>query len=132
METLGQRISILRNDYNLTQRALMDLLNFDNLSKYEKDLREPKLEVLIKLSEHFKVTLDWLITGKENLSNKNTSNDNIDIEELNILKLYRGLNQTDKIKIEGIMESKIAETESSATLAESYTCQNGGEDKNVG
>lgn len=101
IETLGHRISKLRTDHNLTQRALMDLLEFDNLSKYEKDLREPKLEVLIKLSDYFNVTLDWLITGKESFITENGSNSNLTVEEFNIIKLYRYLIEKEKNKIEG-------------------------------
>lgn len=65
MDTLGERIAYLRNKEGLSQRKLMDILGFQNLSKYEKDTREPSLDILKLLSSYFNVSLDWLITGKE-------------------------------------------------------------------
>lgn len=74
MDTLGERIAYLRNKEGLSQRKLMDILGFQNLSKYEKNTREPSLDILKLLSSYFNVSLDWLITGRECVFNNNNNN----------------------------------------------------------
>ena len=73
MNTLGERISYLRNKEGLSQKKLMDILGFQNLSKYEKNTREPSLDILKLLSSYFNVSLDWLITGNNTHNYSNFS-----------------------------------------------------------
>lgn len=65
MNTLGERIAYLRNKEGISQRKLMDILGFQNLSKYEKDTREPNLDILKLIATYFHVTIDWLVTGHD-------------------------------------------------------------------
>ena len=47
-------------------KVAMDLnISREALSYYETGKRSPDLEMLIKLSEYFDVSIDYLITGKE-------------------------------------------------------------------
>ena len=47
-------------------KVAMDLnISREALSYYENGKREPSLEMLIKMSEYFNVSIDYLITGKE-------------------------------------------------------------------
>ena len=71
--TLGERIAYLRNKEGLNQKKLMDILGFQNLSKYEKNTREPSLDILKLLSSYFNVSLDWLITGNNTHNYSNFS-----------------------------------------------------------
>ena len=73
MNTLGERIAYLRNKEGLSQIKLMDILGFQNLSKYEKNTREPSLDILKLLSSYFNVSLDWLITGNNTHNYSNFS-----------------------------------------------------------
>lgn len=73
MNTLGERIAYLRNKEGLSQKKLMDILGFQNLSKYEKNTREPSLDILKLLSSYFNVSLDWLITGNNTHNYSNFS-----------------------------------------------------------
>ena len=44
----------------------MDLnISREALSHYENGKREPSIELLIKMSEYFDVSIDFLISGKE-------------------------------------------------------------------
>lgn len=44
----------------------MDLnISREALSHYENSKREPSIELLIKMSEYFNVSIDFLIKGKE-------------------------------------------------------------------
>jgi transcriptional regulator with XRE-family HTH domain len=47
-------------------KVSMDLnISREAISYYENGLRCPNLEMLVKLSEYFNVSIDYLITGKE-------------------------------------------------------------------
>ncbi|HSH36655.1 helix-turn-helix transcriptional regulator [Schnuerera sp.] len=64
LDSIGKRIAYLRKKKNLTQKELMNLLKFDNLSRYENDERKPNLNIIIELSQYFNVSTDWILMGK--------------------------------------------------------------------
>ncbi|MGN0522250.1 MAG: helix-turn-helix domain-containing protein [Eubacterium sp.] len=48
------------------QKVAMDLnISREALSHYENGKREPSLNMLLKMSEYFNVSINYLITGKE-------------------------------------------------------------------
>lgn len=57
----------IRKERRLTQlKVAMDLnISREALSHYENGKREPSIDMLIKLSEYFNVSIDFLINGKE-------------------------------------------------------------------
>lgn len=57
----------IRKERNLTQlKVAMDLnISREALSHYENGKREPSIELLIKMSEYFNVSIDFLINGKD-------------------------------------------------------------------
>lgn len=57
----------IRKTKNLNQlKVALDLnISREALSHYENGKREPSLSMLIKMSEYFNVSIDYLITGKE-------------------------------------------------------------------
>lgn len=61
--SLGKRISELRKDKNLTQVDLADEMGITRsaLSLYELDSREPDYALLIKLSDFFNCSTDYLL-----------------------------------------------------------------------
>ena len=70
-------LSKLREKLGITQRKLaLDLgIPPTTLNKYENNLTEPKIEVLIKLADYFHVTVDELIGRPTSLINKMLLND---------------------------------------------------------
>ncbi|MDE6123677.1 MAG: helix-turn-helix transcriptional regulator [Eubacterium sp.] len=60
-------LKIIRKEKNLNQQKVAIDLNISReaLSHYENGKREPSLDMLIKMSEYFNVSIDFLITGKE-------------------------------------------------------------------
>ena len=66
---LSIQISYLRMQNNLSQAQLAKLLNISPsaLGMYEQGRRVPSLDILIKLSEYFHVSLDYLITGRSHI-----------------------------------------------------------------
>lgn len=60
-------LKIIRKERNLNQQKVaIDLnINREALSHYENGKREPSLDMLIKLSDYFNVSIDFLIKGEE-------------------------------------------------------------------
>lgn len=61
--TLGEKVRMLRNQLNLTQEDLGNLLYLQRavVSHIENERREPATSTLIKLSSLFKVSVDYLV-----------------------------------------------------------------------
>ena len=57
----------IRKKKNLNQqRVALDLnITREALSHYENGRRDPSLAMLVRLSEYFNVSIDYLITGHE-------------------------------------------------------------------
>ncbi|MBR3610749.1 MAG: helix-turn-helix transcriptional regulator [Oscillospiraceae bacterium] len=60
-------LKILRKKKRLTQRALADALHISqtSVSKYERGESEPDIEMLIKMSDFFEVTVDEFVRGEK-------------------------------------------------------------------
>lgn len=65
-ETFGQRISRLRKEKELTQNDIADKVGVtaQAVSKWENDQATPDIDILVKLSDIFDISLDELL-GKE-------------------------------------------------------------------
>jgi len=63
---IGNRIKKIRNDHDLSQIELAEMLSISQASvgHYENGKRRPPIKILIKLSKIGNVSLDWLIKGK--------------------------------------------------------------------
>lgn len=70
METVGERIKRLRKNANLTQTELAEKLGlqFSAISKYENELVPLPQENLLKLSKIFSVSTDYILTGKDTIT----------------------------------------------------------------
>ena len=60
-------LKTIRKERNLNQlKVAMDLnITREALSYYENGKREPSLSMLLKMSDYFNVSINYLITGKE-------------------------------------------------------------------
>ncbi|MCP3773451.1 helix-turn-helix domain-containing protein [Paenibacillus sp. MZ04-78.2] len=63
MGQIGNRIAALREKQGLTQEELSFKLDISraSLSHYEKNRREPDYDTLVKIANHFKVSIDYLL-----------------------------------------------------------------------
>ncbi len=59
----GEILKKLRNEKNMTQEDLAQVLNFkrSTVAGYETDDREPDFKTLIKISDYFNVSVDYLL-----------------------------------------------------------------------
>ncbi len=90
MKTIGERINYLRTKNKLTMDELSLLIGKkkSNLSSYENGKYEPSAQTIIALCETFKVSADWLLTGKSN-------NDSFDLRTKAIISLIKDLTDKD-------------------------------------
>ena len=60
-------LRIVRKEKKLNQlKVAMDLnISREALSYYENGKRSPDIDMLVRLSEYFNVSIDYLITGKD-------------------------------------------------------------------
>lgn len=95
------RIKFLREELNMTQQELADKLNGakSTVAMYEKGDRKPSMEVLLKLSEIFDCSIDYLL-GKSDIRNP---------EEFNNDDLHIALSKEDKGVISDELKNKITE-----------------------
>ena len=85
MLNIGNKIIELRKAKNWSQTDLAKVINAsrDMIGKYERNDNLPSLEVAVKLSEVFDVSIDFLIgKGKYSEYNKETIKRLQDIEDL--------------------------------------------------
>lgn len=69
MILLGKRIKELRNKYKLTQTELAEQVGVtkSTIAAYENNSRLPSYEVLIKMSDVFKVSIDSLLLNRSEM-----------------------------------------------------------------
>jgi transcriptional regulator with XRE-family HTH domain len=64
MRSLGRRIRQLRGfDVSQDEFARKLSISQSQLSKYERGIVAPPADVLIRIKEQFRVSIDWLLTG---------------------------------------------------------------------
>lgn len=109
MSNLSDRLKTLRTEKGIKQKDVANILGITTSAYgfYEQGKRTPTIEVLLSLSQYYKVSLDWLISGFDDFGdNLVISDDN----EKYFIEKYRKLNNIDKIKIEGMVDLKLVES----------------------
>ena len=75
-ERLGEKLTQLRNGLGLSQNEMLsrmglgEKLNRDDISKYERGVREPSLIVILRYAEVAGICADVLINDKLDLPDK--------------------------------------------------------------
>lgn len=67
----GEQIKKIRKDRNLTQQGIAEKLGISRqaVSNWENDKNLPDIEMLIKMSQVFHITLDELLLGGTQMNN---------------------------------------------------------------
>ncbi|MEY9980210.1 helix-turn-helix domain-containing protein [Lysinibacillus sp. RC79] len=67
MEKINERIKDLRKSLNLNQATFANSIGISQaaLSDLEKGKSKPSIETLIAISEHFNVSIDWIVKGEK-------------------------------------------------------------------
>ena len=98
MILLGNRIRELRTKYNLTQAELANQVGVSKatITAYESDLRQPSYDVLIRLANTFKVSIDSLLLNRSEYV--------IDVSDLEPEQINRVYNFIDYLKDSELVE----------------------------
>ncbi|WP_255358140.1 helix-turn-helix domain-containing protein [Butyrivibrio sp. AE3004] len=73
---VGERLRVLRMSEGLTQEAVAKLFNLSSgriISAYETGTRLVPLDLVVKYSGEFDISTDWILTGRDSTSCKNTA-----------------------------------------------------------
>lgn len=101
------RIKVLREEFRYTQQDLANRLNASKsvIGLYESETRKPSLEILIKLSQIFDCSIDYLL-GKSDIRNPQK----IDINDMDIAFAsgIKGLNKENQEIAKNIIEGLLA------------------------
>ncbi len=103
MATLGERLKALRQKNGWSQIYVSKKLHIPNttLSGYERDYREPDLEILERIAELYEVSVGYLVAGYEDqLQNDSTK---LNKEDLDFIEEYKSLNDEDKEYVLGLI-----------------------------
>jgi transcriptional regulator with XRE-family HTH domain len=103
------RVKILREEFGYTQQELADKLDGakSTIAMYENETRKPSLEVLIKLSEIFNCSIDYIlcksdVRNPEEIKNVQFANagglDTTDLDEDDLEELQRQIDYIKKMK----------------------------------
>lgn len=90
------RLKELREIKKITQSKLAREINMPLITytKYENNIREPKLEILIKLANYYGVTLDYLV-GREFNNEFGYLND----KEKKLVSMFRQMNNDNQLTL---------------------------------
>lgn len=86
--TLGDKLSKLRKENNYTQEQLASVLGVSrqSISKWESNIAYPETDKLIRISELFDCTLDYLLKDIEETTHNNQSNEKIHFSQKRLLE----------------------------------------------
>lgn len=75
MSTFGERLRVLRNEKNLTQKELGKILNITNrsISQYEQNYSQVPDDLKIKIAMFFSVSLDYMFGMSDHRVHQPTS-----------------------------------------------------------
>ncbi len=99
-----ERIKNLCNTENITIKELERIIQISNGSIRHWNEKTPSVERVLLVADHFNVSLDWLVTGKES--------GNLTSEEQLLVDHYRRADDRGRRNIMKIAENESAELES--------------------
>jgi transcriptional regulator with XRE-family HTH domain len=101
---IGDSIKRIREERGLTQQQVADLIGMhrSNYSKIEKGQRDISVASIVKIAQHFNITLDELLS-----INSKTNASNIEVDDK--LNLIQGLSDEDREVIYRVIDLLIIE-----------------------
>lgn len=113
---LGDNITKIRTQKGYSQRELAEMLDMHatHLSRYERNVTAPSIEVVKKISEVLGVTTDMLIYGSDDDKVKDKINDN------DLLNMFNKVQKFDKQElscVKSLLEAFIFKRELQHQLA---------------
>lgn len=106
-----EKIKNLRVEKGLYQRELADLIKTSNstICDWERGRCEPSIQDLIKLSNIFNCSVDYLIGNEDDFGIISSADNNLTYEENRIIEIYRTLSDRDKKMVDNIFNSFVSD-----------------------
>lgn len=102
---IGEKISKLRQEYNLNKEELANRLGYGKsiITYWEKNERTPNAQAIIALADFFQVSADYLLGRSDDYSVNTISSSDLSDDQQYIVSEYNKLSSTDKQKIVNYM-----------------------------
>jgi len=102
---LNERIKMLREDRELNQRDFAKLIGVSQqtVASWETGRTSPDKDMLIKLSEFFSVSVDYLLKGKHITADKKI----LSVEEERFLEKYSLLDEEERITVDTVLDIEV-------------------------
>lgn len=112
----GDNLKRIRTEKNLSQGDLAEMLSMHatHLSRYERDVALPSIEVLVKIADKLNVTTDALIYGSAGEKAKNNIKDN---ELLSMFTKVQSLDKGDLNCVKSLLKAYIFQKDLQHQLA---------------
>lgn len=116
---IASRIKELRSSIGLSQDELASKIKVSrgNVGDWERGKAKPGADALISLSSFFKVSIDWLLTGKEYSTTQNArkyvydnSSPELTPSDIEIVLKIKNLSEKDRGKVEGYIDAMLGGT----------------------
>ena len=100
-----KKLSILLEENNTTQRELAEKINVTEvtISRYLSGERSPRIDIVNKIAEFFKVSVDYLL-GRTDIRSTSSSEE-VDEEFAALYRGYQTLNETDKSILKATLDA---------------------------
>lgn len=107
--TIGDRIKELRKKASLTQKQLGELVEKDatTLGRYEKNILPVPSDVLEIMSNLFKVSVDYIVSGENSYMQFSDLKSLLTQKSIELLSLFQSLSESEQNEIIELMEFKI-------------------------
>ena len=111
MSKFSERLKLLRTSRDLSQLELSKYLKVSksSINMYERGEREPGIETLEKIADHFNVDMDYLL-GKSEIANRSiivpelVSDYDYTPEETDLIYKYRCLDDRGQAAVRNVLE----------------------------
>lgn len=104
MKTIGERIVFLREELEITQTQLANIVGLTKMTlyKYEKNKCEPRSEIIARLSDALNTTADFLIgrTNDPSPLSRDDITENIYGKNIELIDKFNKLSKEEQIRIE--------------------------------
>jgi transcriptional regulator with XRE-family HTH domain len=113
----GDNVKKIRVEKNISQQELADLVGIHSthVSRYERNMAQPSIEIAKKMAEALNVTVDTLIYGATDEKAKNNLKD---ADLLNMFTKVQQLDKTDVTTVKNLLKAFIFQKETQQRLAQ--------------
>ena len=113
----GDNLKKIRTDKNISQQELADIINvhYTHVSRYERNLAQPSIEVVKKIAAALDISIDTLIYGQQDEKAKNNLKD---ADLLNLFTKVQQLDKQDLNTVKSLLKAYIFQKDTQARLAQ--------------